>query len=102
MKHITNTVYCRLHEIPISAIQKALDYNVTTNFAGLNKNDIVYLDSKNCIVILNDDPSFDIFSKFNKKFLKFPRGQVVLSIYGTADYMYLSYQNAKRLGGSYY
>lgn len=96
------TVYCRLHEIPIFAIQKALDYNVTTNFAGLNKNDTVYLDSKNCIAILNDDPSFDIFSKFNKKFLKFPRGQVTLSIYGTADYMYLSYQNAKRLGGSYY
>ena len=95
-------VYCRMNQIPVSAIEKALDYDVTTNFSHLNKNDIVYLDNKNYIIILNEDPSSDIFSKFNKKFFKLPRGMNTITVYGKADYMYMAYQNAKRLGGSYY
>lgn len=95
-------IYCRLNGVPISNIKKALDYNVTTNFSGLSANDTVYLDNKNCIIRLNDLDTGDIFTKFNKKFLKIPRGQVTLSVYGRADYMYIQYQNAKRLGGSYY
>ena len=95
-------VYCRMNQIPVTAIEKALDYDVTTNFSHLNKNDIVYLDNKNYIIILNEDPSSDIFSKFNKKFFKLPRGMNTITVYGKADYMYMAYQNAKRLGGSYY
>lgn len=95
-------VYCRMNDIPMDSIAKSLDYNVTTNFSGLSKNDIVYLDNKNCIAILNDDETLDIFSKFNKKFFRMPRGMNILTVYGKADYLYMSYQNAKRLGGSYY
>ena len=43
-------VYCRMNQIPVTAIEKALDYDVTTNFSHLNKNDIVYLDNKNYII----------------------------------------------------
>lgn len=94
--------YCRMNNLPISYITKALDYNVTTNFSNLSANDTVYLDNKNCIMMLNDSYSEDLFSKFNKNFLKIPRGLSVLSVYGVADSMYIVYQNAKRLGGSYY
>lgn len=94
--------YCRMNSIDISCIKKALDYNVTTNFTGLSKDDTVYLDNQNYIMTLNGNPSEDLFPKFNKKFLKFPRGMNTISVYGVADTMYIVYQNAKRLGGSYY
>ena len=96
------TTYCKLNGISISYIEKAVDYNVTTNFSHLNKNDIVYLDNESCVMTLNDTVTSDIFSKFNKKFFKIPRGMNTISVYGVADYMYIVYQNAKRLGGSYY
>jgi len=96
------TAYCRMNNLPITYIQKALDYNVTTNFAGLSANDVVYLDNATGIMTLNNNPSEDIFSKFNKKFFKIPRGMNTITVYGVADYMYIIYQNAKRLGGSYY
>lgn len=96
------TTYCRLNNISPSYIEKAVDYNVTTNFSHLNKNDVVYLDNKSCVMTLNDTVTSDIFSKFNKNFFKIPRGMNTISVYGAADYMYIAYQNAKRLGGSYY
>lgn len=65
------TTYCKLNGISISYIEKAVDYNVTTSFSHLNKNDIVYLDNESCVMTLNDTVTSDIFSKFNKKFLKF-------------------------------
>lgn len=96
------TTYCKLNSISPSYIEKAVDYNVTTNFSHLNKNDIVYLDNESCVMTLNDTVTSDIFSKFNKNFFKIPRGMNTISVYGAADYMYIAYQNAKRLGGSYY
>lgn len=96
------TTYCKLNSISPSYIEKAVDYNVTTNFSHLNKNDIVYLDNESCVMTLNDAVTSDIFSKFNKNFFKIPRGMNTISVYGAADYMYIAYQNAKRLGGSYY
>ena len=95
-------VYCRMNQIPPNAIEKSLDYDVTTNFAHLSKNDIVYLDNRNYIITLNDDPVSEIFSKFNRNFFKLPRGMNTITVYGKADYMYMAYENAKRLGGSYY
>ena len=96
------TAYCRLNGISVSYIEKAVDYNVTTNFAHLSSDDTVYVDNESMIITLNDTVTEDIFSKFNKKFFKIPRGMNTISVYGTADYMYIMYQNAKRLGGSYY
>ena len=96
------TAYCRLNGISVSYIEKAVDYNVTTNFAHLSSDDTVYVDNESMIITLDDTVTEDIFSKFNKKFFKIPRGMNTISVYGTADYMYIMYQNAKRLGGSYY
>lgn len=94
--------YCKMNNLPVTYISKALDYNVTTNFTGLLANDVVYLDNDSCIMTLNGNPNEEIFTKFNKKFLKIPRGMNTISVYGVADYMYIIYQSAKRLGGSYY
>lgn len=91
-----------MNQIPPNAIEKSLDYDITTNFAHLSKNDIVYLDNRNYIITLNDDPVSEIFSKFNRNFFKLPRGMNTITVYGKADYMYMAYENAKRLGGSYY
>lgn len=96
------TVYCRMNGISIDKITKAMDCDITMVFDHLNKDDIVYVDNKNCIIELNGDPTSGIFSKFNKKFIKIPRGMNRISIYGQADYVYMAYKNAKRLGGSYY
>lgn len=95
-------VYCRMNQIPTSAIEKSLDYDVTTTFVNLNAGDTVYMDNKNCIITLNNDPSSNIFSRFNRKFFKLPRGLNIITVEGNASYLYIAYQNAKRLGGSYY
>lgn len=95
-------VYCRMNQISPQKITKALDCNVTMVFQDLKKDDIVYVDNKNCIITLNNDPTSDIFSKFNKKFIGLPRGTNQISVFGEADYMYFTYKNAKRLGGSFY
>ena len=94
--------YCRINGLSISHITKALDYNVTTNFSHLYAGDTVYLDNKNGVMMLNGDATEDLFTKFNKKFFKLPRGLNIISVYGVADVIYIIYQNAKRLGGSYY
>lgn len=57
------TTYCKLNGISISYIEKAVDYNVTTSFSHLNKNDIVYLDNESCVMTLNDTVTSDIFFK---------------------------------------
>ena len=94
--------YCRLNGISASYVAKALDYNVTTNFSHLSAGDSVYLDNESYIMTLNDSVDAELFPKFNKKFFMLPRGMNTISVYGTADYMFIEYQNAKRLGGSYY
>ena len=96
------TVYCRMNGISISNITKAMDCNITMVFDHLNKGDIVYVDNKNCIITLNNDSTLNIFSKFNQKFFQLPRGMNKISVYGQADYVYMAYKNAKRLGVSYY
>lgn len=62
------TTYCKLNGISISYIEKAVDYNVTTSFSHLNKNDIVYLDNESCVMTLNDTVTSDIFQNLIKNF----------------------------------
>ena len=52
--------------------------------------------------IIKADLTPQIVQKFNKTFLKIPRGRVTLTVTGNADKMYLSYKNAKKIGGGYY
>lgn len=100
--HNQCVTYCRLNGFSVAYINRALDYNVTTTFDHLNAGDTVYLDNETYIMTVNDIETEDIFTKFNKKFFRLPRGTNILSVYGVADYMYIVYKNAKRLGGSYY
>lgn len=92
--------YCLQHNIPIESIQPALRYDKTTEFNNLLENDVIVCDNQCGIV--KSDLTPNIVQKFNKVFLKMPNGLCHLTITGQADIMSITYENAKRLGGSYY
>lgn len=93
--------YCSMNDLPLTSIQKSLDYDKTTTFTSLSNNEIVVMDSK--YGEISSSISYNlVVGNFNKVFLQFPRGECLLTITGQADYLYLEYQNAIRMGGGYY
>lgn len=92
--------FCQYNNYPISSIQMSLSLDKTVEFTDILKDKTVILDSEYGILTQNDD--INIIDKFNKVFLKFPQGEINLTITGKADYVYFVYTNAIRFGGDYY
>ena len=92
--------YCRIYNISIKNIVPSVYYDKTTTFTNFVVSDTVQCD--NLWGIIKADLTPQIVQKFNKTFLKIPRGRVTLTVTGNADKMYLSYKNAKKIGGGYY
>ena len=92
--------YCRIHNISIKNITPSVYYDKTTVFSNIASDDIVQCDNQWGKITAN--LTTGIVQKFNKVFLKLPKGKCTLTVTGNADKMYLSYKNAKRMGGGYY
>lgn len=92
--------YCRVHNISVKNITPSVYYDKTTTFTNILNDDIVQCDNQWGKIEAELTPQ--IVQRFNKVFLKLPRGKCTLTVTGNADRMYLSYKNAKRIGGGYY
>lgn len=93
--------YCDMNDLPLTAIEESLDYDKTTIFQSLSEGEVVISDSKYGIISSSISDNL-VVSNFNKVFLQFPQGECILTITGQADYLYIKYQNAIRMGGGYY
>lgn len=93
--------YCKLHGLDYRLyIKTAIDYDKTTVFSNILQGDTVYMDNQYGIITASLTPN--IVQHFNKVFFKLQKGVNELTITGDADKMYITYENAKRLGGGYY
>lgn len=92
--------YCKIYGISIKNITPSVYYDKTTTFTGVLNNDTVQCDNQWGKIVADLTPQ--IVQKFNKVFLKLPKGKCTLTVTGNADKMYISYKNAKRMGGGYY
>lgn len=93
--------YCEMNDYPLTYIQTSKDYDKTTTFTSLSADETVDVDSK--YGSINSSVSYNLaVGNFNKVFLQMPQGECTLTVTGQADSLYISYQNAIRMGGGYY
>jgi phage-related protein len=76
------------------------DNNRAFEFTGLQGGETLFVDNQKKII--RSSTGLNRLSNFNKKFFRLHRGVNELQIIGTCEYIKITYQNVKRLGGAVY
>ena len=79
------------------AIKNQTDDNRLFSFEGLLSNEVVTVNGESKVI--SSDLGIRRLSNFNKKFLRLKRGQNVLTCTGNVEYLDITIQNFRRLGG---
>ena len=76
------------------------DDNREFKFTGLQGNEIITVDNKNKIITASS--GLQRLGNFNKKFFRLLQGVNEIQAVGQCEYLQITYQNARRLGGAVY
>lgn len=76
------------------------DNNRVFEFTGLQGEETIFIDNQKKII--RSSTGLNRLTSFNKKFFRLHRGVNELQVIGTCEYIKITYQNVKRLGGAVY